>query len=189
MKKSVKCGEYAHKRNYQSATVAFCIGLLNQRAVVTVSQQKTKSKITLPFYNIDSVKFADNDEVFFSHFVEEKIQQICTFDIEHGIKTDTATTRIKKNRIDQSLYFICDMLFVLGFQIRWVQFNKRRDVPPHEEVYRVFDGKQIYTQKEIETIGRGVIELITCKLIGKDSFVFEKNNQLIQKCFDVPVTD
>ena len=106
---------YKKTRDYQSALFAFFIALINRHGSIEVMKQAGRTLVALPFLQIMQIKLKNDDIIEFHDFVEKRIKEFMKVDLNNNVPMKTATLRMKKNRIGESLNFLHDILMENGY--------------------------------------------------------------------------
>ena len=181
---SSECNEmkkYSNKLNYQIALQSLFIGLLNQFASISLKKRNVKTSVTLPFLCITQLSFSPNDTVFLWELIEEKINKMYQYDIQNGVKQNTAQSRVKRNRIIQSIQILEDMLFQFGYRFGYKFIYKKNGNVSLELVHEIYFNKVLqFSTENIKEKGSQINEYLRNAMNQRQYIEIDQNNDVLQ---------
>ena len=106
--------QYTQDRNYLACEQCILIALLNKHCEIRLQRARKRSNTTIPFFTIESIKFAEDDIVYLNSYIENRCKQIFEYDISNGVTQKTAKRRYKTNRNYEVIHALIDFLRIQG---------------------------------------------------------------------------
>ncbi|EDR25462.1 hypothetical protein EDI_329990 [Entamoeba dispar SAW760] len=183
---TIKCidkDRYKRNRNYQSALMAFYIGLMNKHGSVEVMKQAGRTLVALPFLQVVRIQLSEEDTVDYHEFIERRIKEIVTFEVSTNVPLKVALLRAKKNRIIESLNLMQDLLIEYGYYFKEKKSNRKVPKVRIDMSQIVFYHQKVFGSKDILRIGEKICKLVLQKIGTKYSVIFPMNDLSIQSIF------
>ncbi|ELP88343.1 hypothetical protein EIN_227660 [Entamoeba invadens IP1] len=162
---------FRDKRNYLVTLQSVLIGLLNKHFEVTIIPPKKRSTVALQVFHIGVLKRGE-DVIDFDCFTTKRQEEIFKWDLKNGITQKTAMRRLARNKVEDPIQILIDVLRELGYTFHSVFTSGQNGAPITEKVMSV-------TTPENEILGKEYLirtgEEIHRAILAKQS----KNETLI----------
>ena len=157
---------YTEHRNYQSFQQSILIALINKYGDVIIRKEKKKSNKTVPFYTIQTIIFASNDNVNFDDYIQRRCNEKKANDILNGTNEKTATRRYKTNKITEVLHTLIDFLMIRDEELEINTTRYKAGITRTETMIGFYVSNERYGEYEIKTIGNQINQYLQQLLVN-----------------------
>ncbi|ELP87930.1 hypothetical protein EIN_275170 [Entamoeba invadens IP1] len=163
-------------RDSQAIQQGVLIGVLNQFYDVVIKVPKKKSKVSLTFLTVSSVK-DDLREISIEEKVERSVEEMKQTDINSGVSTKTALRRQEVNRISEQLDSLIQLCEENGIKISKANIQTKNS---KDKIVSVTVDDIVLDANYIKNCGRVINELITRERLDekKGKFIVIKKHDL-----------
>ncbi|ELP89239.1 hypothetical protein EIN_487110 [Entamoeba invadens IP1] len=174
--------KYKEMRDHQACARSFILALINREAEIELCTEQKREGVSLPIFKVNAIKFENQEPIQVKKILRERVYQHYKTDLAKNINEKTARCRKKKSALGESINFIVDILFVMGYSLRCSIKGGRKDTVIVDYVFEIKKGNVVYTNELIQHVGRKLCAAFLSKKSDGLSIVrIQQNDTEIQQ--------